>query len=173
MYTFFLCRRWLEVFYISLPSVLTNLDSHWWMKTPRWQLDGKFQRIFKMDEVKHNQIDSLICQVWSWWCRCWELLRTFLKEKWPDAKFLSSLPAFTLNMLTDRKTVLLTWHRHDKKIPEFLQSYQQVFNQVIGTDGLEIEMKDKRFVEDLSEICFTVYDFPNFCHSAAGKYKKN
>lgn len=55
------------------------------------------------------------------------------------------------------------------KIPEFLQSYQQVFNQVIGTDGLEIEMKDKRFVEDLSELCFTVYDLPNFCHSAAGK----
>lgn len=28
-----------------------------------------------------------------------------------------------------------------------MQSYQQVFNQVIGTDGLEIEMKDKRYVK--------------------------
>lgn len=28
-----------------------------------------------------------------------------------------------------------------------MKSYQQVFNQVIGTDGLEIEMKDKRQVK--------------------------
>lgn len=36
------------------------------------------------------------------------------------------------------------------KFPIFLQSYQQVFNQVIGTDGLEIEMKEKRFVSKTS-----------------------
>lgn len=30
--------------------------------------------------------------------------------------------------------------------PELLWSYNQVFNQVIGTDGQEIEMKDKRYV---------------------------
>ena len=30
--------------------------------------------------------------------------------------------------------------------PELLQSYHQVFNQVVGTDGQEIEMKDKRYV---------------------------
>ncbi|KAM3610708.1 uncharacterized protein V6R79_007698 [Siganus canaliculatus] len=30
------------------------------------------------------------------------------------------------------------------EFPEFLKSYHQVFNQVIGTDGQEIEMKDKR-----------------------------
>lgn len=29
--------------------------------------------------------------------------------------------------------------------PELLQSYHQVFNQVIGTDGQEMEMKDKRY----------------------------
>lgn len=49
------------------------------------------------------------------------------------------------------------------KFPKFLQSYQQVFNQVIGTDGLEIEMKDKRFVprRELDLLNFhPVYDPP-------------
>lgn len=61
-----------------------------------------------------------------------------------------------LHWLCQMDGKLSSWLCTDKiTFPKFLQSYQQVFNQVIGTDGLEIEMKDKRFVRLKS-------DLPNF-----------
>lgn len=48
-----------------------------------------------------------------------------------DENFLFQVDLFCTNMI---------------EFPELLQSYHQVFNQVIGTDGQEIEMKDKRYV---------------------------
>lgn len=51
-----------------------------------------------------------------------------------------------LHWICQKAGKLSCWLCTDKiTFPKFLHSYQQVFNQVIGTDGLEIEMKDKRF----------------------------
>ncbi len=45
----------------------------------------------------------------------------------------------------DKNFVDFVLHKYGK-IPESLKRYHQVFNQVIGTDGQEIEIKDKRCV---------------------------
>lgn len=64
-------------------------------------------------------------------------------------QFLLKYPAYKWNfkMLKDKTMILLTLLCTNMiTFPELLQRYHQVFNQVVGTDGLEIEMKDKRFV---------------------------
>lgn len=49
-------------------------------------------------------------------------------------------------------------------LPEMLQSYHQSFNQVVGTDGLEVEMKDKRYVVFLMKVhSFFIFSLTFFC----------